>query len=75
MHFQHKRTVKFRLNGDVLSVTRQHNGWTVTWRGDTASGEQVEHALATLTFKTRAATRGLASRLMRARAGDEVGPA
>jgi hypothetical protein len=74
MHFQNKRTVKFRLNGDVLSVTRQDNAWTVTWRGDTASGEQVDHALATLTLKTRSATKSLTSRLMRARPGDEVGP-
>jgi hypothetical protein len=74
MHFQNNRTVKFRLNGDVLSVTREDNGWTVTWRGDTASGEQVDHALATLTLKTRSATKSLAGRLMRARAGDEVGP-
>jgi hypothetical protein len=74
MHFQNEQTVYFRLEGDELSVTRQQTVWTVTWRGDTASGEHVGHALATLTLKTRSSAKALTGRLMRATPGDEVGP-
>jgi hypothetical protein len=74
MHFQDARTVCFRLDGDELSVTRRQNTWTVTWRGDTATGVEMNHALATLTLQARSATMSVAMRVLRASAGAEVGP-
>ena len=74
MHFQEGRTVCFRLDGDELAVTRRQTTWTVSWRGDTATGEEVDHALATLTLRTRSSTLGFATRVLRARPGAEVGP-
>jgi hypothetical protein len=73
--FEDGKTVSFKLDGDDLEVTRRKDVWTVKWRGETATGPELDHALATLTFRTRSATRGLASRVLRAKAGDPVGPA
>jgi hypothetical protein len=75
LFFEERKTVRFKLDGDDLSVTRQQQKWTVTWRGETAVGDELDHALASLTFRTRSATRALASRVMRAKPGDPVGPA
>jgi hypothetical protein len=74
MHFEEEQTVCFRLDGDELAVTRQRSNWTVRWRGDTASGEQIAHALATLTLQTRSSATACASRVLRAKPGAEVGP-
>ena len=74
MHFPEGQTVCFRLDGDELGVTRRPTSWTVSWRGDTVTGNQVDHALATLTLQTRSQTKAFAFRLRRAQPGTEVGP-
>ena len=74
MHFHEGQTVCFRLEGDELAVTRQQTTWTVNWRGETATGNEVDHALATLTLQTRSQTRAFAFRVRRAQPGAEVGP-
>ena len=74
MYFLDGRTVRFLLDGDELAVTRRKTTWTVSWRGDTATGKQVDHALATLTLRTRSSTTGFAFKVLRAKPGAEVGP-
>lgn len=74
MHFQDARTVRFRLDGDELAVTRRERTWTVSWRGDTATGVEMNHALATLTLQPRSATMSVALKVMRATPDAEVGP-
>ena len=74
MHFPEGQKVCFRLDGDELGVTRRPTSWTVSWRGDTVTGNQVDHALATLTLQTRSQTKAFAFRLRRAQPGTEVGP-
>jgi hypothetical protein len=72
--FEDGKTVCFELKGDELSVTRRQKEWLVTLPGESATGDALDHALATLTFSTRSATRALASRVMRSKPGDAVGP-
>jgi hypothetical protein len=73
--FEDGKPVSFKLDGDELTVSRRQNEWTVIWRGESATGGDLDHALATLTLRTRSATRALASRVLRAKPGDPVGPA